>query len=44
MLADGLPTTLARAPSPISDYQLLDEELDETFPASDPVPWSHRVD
>jgi hypothetical protein len=22
----------------------LDQELDETFPASDPLPWSHQVD
>lgn len=21
---------------------LLDEELEETFPASDPLPWTHR--
>jgi hypothetical protein len=21
----------------------LDEELDDTFPASDPIPWSHEV-
>ena len=37
-----------RTPQDLSDHekldQLLDEELDETFPASDPVPWSHRVD
>jgi hypothetical protein len=23
--------------------QELDEELDDTFPASDPIPWSHEV-
>jgi hypothetical protein len=23
--------------------QELDEELDDTFPASDPLPWSHEV-
>jgi hypothetical protein len=31
-------------PDPRKLDQLLDEELDETFPASDPLPWSHRVD
>jgi hypothetical protein len=24
--------------------EMLDQELEETFPASDPLPWSHRVD
>jgi hypothetical protein len=33
---------VAASTDPSSDR--LDEELDETFPASDPLPYSHRVD
>ena len=29
-------------PAPPSDDELLDEALDETFPASDPVQFPHR--
>jgi hypothetical protein len=35
---DGVPGNGA----PLSDR--LDEELGDTFPASDPLPYSHRVD
>jgi hypothetical protein len=32
-------------PSPPHDMEAqLDEELDQTFPASDPIPYMHRVD
>ena len=43
--ADGRPVRTAKGlPDPAKLDELLDEELDETFPASDPLPWSHRVD
>jgi hypothetical protein len=29
--------------APPSDEEL-DAELEQTFPASDPLPWTHRVD
>ena len=36
----------AEQPKPEKDHAeedaVLDEELDETFPASDPRPWTHR--
>ncbi len=38
-LAAALEGLVTRAISPGADD--LDEELDETFPASDPLPWSH---
>ena len=38
-LAAALEALVTRAISPGADD--LDEELDETFPASDPLPWSH---
>ena len=38
-LAAGLDWAVTSAITPGADD--LDEELDETFPASDPLPWSH---
>lgn len=38
-LAAALEALITRSINPGSDE--LDEELDETFPASDPLPWSH---
>ena len=42
------PLAAAAATAPTDDWQTedreLDEELDQTFPASDPLPHSHRVD
>jgi hypothetical protein len=37
------PEVAAPAPPPSREHQeeRLDEELDETFPASDPVPYRH---
>jgi hypothetical protein len=37
------PKTIPEAPPPGADDQdaRLDEELEETFPASDPIPWTH---
>lgn len=32
----------ARDDGGVDEDERLDEELDETFPASDPIPWSHR--
>jgi hypothetical protein len=34
----------AKSPEDKHLDQELDEELDDTFPASDPLPWSHQVD
>ena len=31
------PTPVPKTPSPTSDDDLLDESLEETFPASDPI-------
>jgi hypothetical protein len=33
---------VARRETGVDEDERLDEELDETFPASDPIPWSHR--
>jgi hypothetical protein len=47
----GSPADPADEQPPVSQQQKLaqkldqelDRELDETFPASDPLPWSHEV-
>jgi hypothetical protein len=31
-----------RGDAGVDEDERLDEELDETFPASDPIPWTHR--
>ena len=36
------PPRKPSTPPPPSDDELLDEALDETFPASDPVQFPHR--
>jgi hypothetical protein len=42
-----IPPQPAAEPAPTPEHehldQELDEELDDTFPASDPLPWSHEV-
>ena len=41
----GIPTrtrSSEQPPDPELDREL-DRELDDTFPASDPIPWSHEV-
>ena len=39
---DPAPRAGAEPPDPVLDREL-DRELDDTFPASDPIPWSHEV-
>jgi hypothetical protein len=45
-LPKSAPATDGEQPSESPDRKLdqeLDRELDDTFPASDPLPWSHEV-
>jgi hypothetical protein len=40
---EGPPAEPAQTPEERRLDKELDQELDDTFPASDPVPWSHEV-
>jgi hypothetical protein len=40
---EGPPAEPAQTPEHQRLDKELDRELDDTFPASDPVPWSHEV-
>ncbi|HZF28309.1 MAG TPA: MaoC family dehydratase [Gammaproteobacteria bacterium] len=45
MNSDGPHANVPKPPasSPSADDALLDSELEQTFPASDPLPWTHDV-
>lgn len=41
--AAPVPDEPAKSPAEKQLDQEVDRELDDTFPASDPLPWSHEV-